>query len=297
MSTPLPGLADGLDVGLLDGTALAQVVAHQKGGPHRLQRRQGIGRGWRAHLQARQDAPHTGHRLGAAGQLHGFVAPIGAQAGAGVHGARRLRHLRHHRALHGHGKVQPGAVRPAVVQVVAVVDEVDAANEALFTIDHAQLLVQPAQLARVQQSPPPIQRPEHHQLHASGIQPAAQGRQRGHAAEAVDHHTHLHAAPGGVGQGPGHGLGSRVVMEDVGGQPHAVAGSGDGRAHGGEQRVAAGQQLHPVATGELGRGGGTGGRRVHQSSRSSTSSGKWSDMRAQPLLRGTVAETQARPRV
>ena len=118
-------------------------------------------------------------------------------------------------------------------------------------VDHAQLLVQPARLARLQVAPPAIDRTEHRQLHARGHHPLAQGRQRRLRAEAVHHHAHLHATARGVGQQQRERLRDGVVVEDVGGQPDRVARLCDRRPHRREQRIAAAQQLDRMAALEL----------------------------------------------
>jgi hypothetical protein len=54
-----------------------------------------------------------------------------------------------------------------VVQVVAVVDDIDAADEGHLAVDHAQLLVQPPQLARLQPRVPAVERAKDLELHAA----------------------------------------------------------------------------------------------------------------------------------
>ena len=148
-------------------------------------------------------------------------------------------------------KSSRGRVAPAVVQVVAVGDQVDAADEGHGAVDHAQLLVQPARLAGLEVAPPAVDRPEHRQLDARGHHPFAQRGQRRLRAEAVHHHAHLHAAARGLGQQQRERLGDGVVVEDVGGQPDRVARLRDRRAHRREQVVAAAQQLDRMAALEL----------------------------------------------
>jgi hypothetical protein len=201
---------------------------------------------------------------------------------------------------HGHGEVQPRLLRPAVVQVVAVVDDVDAANEGHLAIDHAQLLVQPAQLAR--QQPVATSGP-------AGGTPRVRrraGQPAGAAAAAwpcepkpsTTTRTARRAARAASSAGAAAGT---VVVEDVGGQPDLGGGQRPWPRTWREQLVAALQQLDPVAAHQAGRGHVLmGGRHVGraqgpspQAGSSSATSGRWSDMRAQALPRGTMVERQA----
>ena len=104
-----------------------------------------------------------------------------------------------------------------------------------------------------------------------------------------------------------------IVMKDVGGQADLVTGCGNRLDHGREQRITTTQQPHGVAATEdrprhhvpqlaerRSRGRFSPGRRIalgHQSSCSSATSGRWSDMRAHALPRGTCRSTQRSPRV
>jgi hypothetical protein len=175
-----------------------------------------------------------------------------AERRACPHRARRLFDGQHHRAAQGDGEVQPRHVVQAMAQVDAVVDEVDAPHETDLAVHHAQLVVQAPELPRLEPGIPAVDRPEHRQRHRLAVPPAAQGRQVGPAAEAVHHHAHAHAPAAGGGQRIGHPPGRIVLMEDVGGQPDVVLGRFDGRHHGGEQAVAARQQLDVVAAEEQG---------------------------------------------
>ena len=95
-----------------------------------------------------------------------------SEVGTGPHRTRRGVHRGRQRAAHFHREVQPRRVGPAVVQVVAVVDEVDAADEGHLLVAHAQLLVQAAQLAGLQPGIPAVERAEDLQPHAAAGQPA-----------------------------------------------------------------------------------------------------------------------------
>jgi hypothetical protein len=103
-------------------------------------------------------------------------------------------HRSHQRAAQRDGEVQPRLLAAAVVQVVAVVDDVDAADEGHLAVDHAQLLVQPAQLAgcsQLHQRSSGRKTSSCTPLSASHCRAAVQ---RGHRPEAVDHHPHRHTA-------------------------------------------------------------------------------------------------------
>ena len=194
MSTLSRARRDGLDVAALDGAALAQVVAHHEGRAHRraapapaLRRPRGRPRSWRSSCSASRQ------RRGAARQR---AAPRRASRGPGARARpHRPRRLLAPAATSGprssHREVQPRLLGPAVVQVVAVVDDVDAADEGHLAVDHAQLLVQAAQLRRAAARPtsgraggtPPARTPRARQpLRAARGSVAMR-------AEAVDHHA------------------------------------------------------------------------------------------------------------
>ncbi len=224
------------------------------------------------------------------------------QVRARPHRARRGVHRRHQRPAHFHRVVQPRRVGPAVVHVVAVVDDVDAADEGHPLVAHAQLLVQAAQLARLQPRVPAVERAEHLQPHAAAGEHLAQAGQRGDAAEAVHHHVHAHAARRRAIERLGNGAGRGIVVEDVGGQPDLAGGGIDGLAHAREKA----RRRPPAARPGCRRrsaapvrwsscAGGRGRRRARraQPGSSSATSGRWSDMRAQAVPRGTIVERQA----
>jgi hypothetical protein len=145
--------------------------------------------------QAADQAQRLVHRAPAAGQRQHLVAPQVAEVGACPHGLRRAPHRPTSGPRTATAKSSRGCVGPAVVDVVAVVDDVDAAHEGHVAVDHAQLLVQPAQLAGHQPAPPAVQRAE--DLEARCRAPASHCAQPVSVdvrAEAVDHHAHRHAA-------------------------------------------------------------------------------------------------------
>ena len=165
--------ADRLDVAALDAAPLAQVVAHQEGGAHRPR----LGLGARA-AAGRCERRRPSNRLARAS---GCALPASATtssrqawpSAARIHIARAVRvHGRRKRAAHAHREVQPRQLAPAVVQVETVVDQVDAADERHLGVDDAQLVVQAAQLARLQPVPPAVQRPEQRHVH-TGLRAAA----------------------------------------------------------------------------------------------------------------------------
>ena len=110
---------------------------------------------------------------------------------------------------------------------------------------------------------------------------------------------HRHTALRGVDQRVcDAAAGATFVVKDVGGQPDLVLRCGDGAAHRREERVTALQQAHLVAA-DVARRGRQGQDvavvAVHDKSSSATS-GRWSDIRAQLIPRGTMVERQSRPR-
>ena len=306
-----PGLGarNRIDIGLLDAATPAQVVAHQKHHLHRQQPGRRLGWGARQHAQACQHAARPGQRLGAASELQHLVAPVGAQRSAAPHRAGGLLHQGRRRALQLHREIESWRVRPTVVEVESVVDQVDAADETGMPIDNTQLVVQAAQLAGLQQTPPAVYRTKHRQVDASRCQPLAQRHQGVLAAKTVDHHADPDTALRSISQRLRHGLCGGILVKDIGRQPDLMPRRSDGLAHRRKQLIATGQQAHAVAAGQQRRGTvrrrGAGGR-LHrvaspgaaaQASCNSTSSGRWSDIRDQLALRGTVAEMQTRPRV
>jgi hypothetical protein len=294
----------GLDVAALDRAALAQVVAHHEGGPHRRQGGLRIGSlSGRQDAQALQQRAGTRHRLGAAGQRDQLFAPLLAEGRARPHRARGLRHRCHHRPAQPDREVQPRLGAAAVVQVDAVVDQVDAADEGALFVDGQQLLVQAAQLPGLQVSGPAVERAEHGERDAAALEPRTQHRQAGLGAEAVDHHAHAHAATRGGHQRIDHRARGLVVVEDVGREPDLVARRADRPSHRRKQFVAAGQQRDLVAAGQHRYALGTPfvrrrrrEQRLHARSNSATS-GRWSDMRAHAVPRGTCVRRQRNERV
>ena len=135
------------------------------------------------------------------------------------------------------------SVRPWL-QVVAVVDDVDAADEGHRVVDHAQLVVQAPQL-RAAAARPTSGRAGGTRRAARRRRPASPCRRGSVAmrAEAVDHHVHRDAAPRRGAQRLGDGRAGLVVVEDVGGQPDLRAARRPMAAlHGREELVAALQQ-------------------------------------------------------
>ena len=238
-------VANGFDIAALNGAALAQVVAHQEGSPHRLfGLHVGCGR-LGAQVAQQRERVFDGART--ADQHLGFFAPVARQVGACPHRARGGMHRLRQRALHGHRKVQPRRVAPAVVHVVAVVDQVDAADKSQALITHTKLLVQPAQLPGLQPRIPAVERTKNFQLHGTAGKHRPHARQRGDGAKAVHHQVHRHTACGSPLERVGHQRGGRVVVKDVGGQPDIALRGVDAFAHAGEQCVATLQQFNLVA--------------------------------------------------
>ncbi len=302
--------ANRIDVGAFDHAALAQVVSQDKGRADRgqvlpllvaaLAPRQ-------AH--AAQQAAQARHRLAAAHQGEQLLAKVAAQPGARPDRAGRLLHRLHHRAAQGHGEVQPRRVGGPVVEIDAVIDDVDAADKGLHAIHHAKLLMQPAQLPGLQPAPPAVDGAEHRQRHLRPLQLLAQPIEAGLGTETVHHHAHAHTARGSGAQLLDQHSAGRIVMKDVGGQPDFMARGGNGRGLGRKELVATAQQAHLVAAEELGQAGRVPvdqrlGVRfdaqpvAHGSpSSSSATSGRWSDMRTQAPPRGTCMPTQCMPRM
>ena len=205
-----------------------------------------------------------------------------------------------------HREVQPRRVGPAVVQVVAVVDEVDAADEGDLAVAHAQLLVQPAQLARLQPGVPAVERAEHLQLHAAVGEPA-RARAAGWRCEPKPSTTTCTATPRAAAP-PGHrrrrwppGRRGRCRWPA---RPRAARRRWPGTCAGTARRrppaARRGCRRRSAAPARAAQCAAIRGRhrarRGAQRGSSSATSGRWSDMRAQAVPRGTIVERQARPR-
>ena len=256
-----------------------------------------------------QQAARMLHRLRIARQRDQLHRPATAHAGARPDGAQRVGHAAEHRPLQAHREVEARRLAPAVALIEAVVDQVDAADEADRAVDQAQLEVRAAQLAGLDPAPPSVQGAEHGQLRADRGKACLQWAERLQRAEAVDHDVQLHAARRRGAQRIEHRLRRGIVVEDVAGEPDVVPGVLDRRAHRREQLGAAAQQLDPVAAAEqraalrcmlaFGRAGGRpdGYQLPRHAAISSATIGRWSDMRAQLLPRGTKVDTQRRPRM
>ena len=169
---------DRLDVGALDRTSPAQVVAHEEGHAHRRRDVCDVAAGGDGATRRRRCSTRRARASGCALRAS---ATISSRQSAG--NAARLHTARAACATlaatgprSSTAKSSRGASRRAVTQVDAVVDDVDAADESHLAVDRAQLVVQAAQLARLQQAPPAIDRPEHHQLDVGLRHPFAQPR-------------------------------------------------------------------------------------------------------------------------
>lgn len=147
------------------------------------------------------------------------------------------------RALDADGVIEAGR---NLVRRVAVVDDVDAADEGQAAIHHGDLAVQAAQ-AMPSQAQVGQFRAVDEDLHAVGHQGRHQGPGKVPGAEAVGQDPHLEAAPGGPAEGGGDGLAGLVGLEDVGLQMHLPLRPVDGGQQGGEELVAAVEQGDPVA--------------------------------------------------
>ncbi|CFN67240.1 Uncharacterised protein [Bordetella pertussis] len=208
-------MLDAIKVGLLEGLPKAQVVAQQQ---------------CRAQLAGRRGVGV--HRLE---QAHP-VPWVAAQAGPVQPYPQQvlgIEYVRHQGALHRHGEVEArrGDV-VAGVEVVVVVDDIDAADERQLGVDHGHLAMQAAQAAarERQVAQPAGLGPEDAAL-AAGLGDAQAYRLgRAGAAETVEHHAHLDAAAGSALQAFEHLSPGAVEQEDVGLHMHRQARRVDGLA-------------------------------------------------------------------
>ena len=154
-----------------------------------------------------------------------------------------------HRPAHLDGEVEARRGQAVGgIQVIVIVDDVDAAHIGDLPVDHADLAMQAPQAAarRDQLGEPARLGPEDAALGAGVGEPDAD-LVGGGAAETVQHHSHLDAAQRGFGQAPQHHLAAAVQHEDIGFQVHADRGGIDGGAQGREEVRAILQQPDVVA--------------------------------------------------
>mmetsp|Transcript_59425 Transcript_59425/g.140446 ORF Transcript_59425/g.140446 Transcript_59425/m.140446 type:complete len:364 (-) Transcript_59425:2184-3275(-) len=294
---PAARATDRIDIGMFDGAPAAQVVTHHEGGADRLQRGRAQRQPLRAMPELAQPALQPAPPWDVVLQR---IVEIAAQPGARPDRAQALGNPLDQRAAQLHREVQPRLLAQAVMDVETVVDQVDAADEGHLVVDDTELLVQPPQLARLQPAPPAVHGPEHRQRHAAAGQALFQPGQAALAAEAVDDDAHAHATAVRREQRIGQRQRRRVMVKDIGGQPDLGMCALDRGMHAWEELVAAAQQLDLVGAdkarfGPVPLAPPQGVEQPH-SSASSTSSGRWSDMRAQVAPRGTCTPVQRSPR-
>ncbi len=250
-----PRAVDRAHVGVLDRTPVQQVVAHDQRGAHGRRRAGATLLRWRRRAPCRRveqlgEIAST-HRSAAqqirARRMRQLATHAAGGRGAQPQSAHARAHLGHRRAAQRHRVIQPRLRAPAVVQVEAVVDQVDAADEGLATVDHAQLAVQPPPVAALHQIEPVLPRAVDHELDAAVVEGRAQGRDRAVRAEPVDQHAYPHAAPRRVDQRLRQRARDRIVVKDVGLEPDLAARRGPGAQQRRKQRLAQRQQLDAIA--------------------------------------------------
>ena len=215
-------------------------------GPRPADRAQ-IGRLDRAPVQqvvARDEANLGRTRVNGGRDRRRQLAPL--ERGERDHGpqaAHPLLDLRHHRPGHAHRVVVAWRY---LVRRVPVVDDVDAADEGDFAVDHRDLAVHAAQAAY---RPPPQRRPVCKHRHAGVGEGAVETRGHVARAEAVDDNMHGNAAARRGGQGVSHFLRDGVVGIDIRFQEDLRPRRANRREQRGEVFSARAQQVDAVAAG------------------------------------------------
>ncbi|CAH0444699.1 hypothetical protein LMG10661_01096 [Ralstonia syzygii subsp. syzygii] len=227
----------------LDGAAVAHVVAQHKRRQHVARRVIVLGPGGTAPPRLGRVGHHR--KLGGhAGHAH--LAHAGAQAHLPPQPVDHQRDLADQRPSHAHGEVIAGTQCVIAERgVVQVVDDVDAADERHFVIDHGDLAMQAAQVAALQAEA--AHRPVRAPGRAGRIQHRRDAGGQRAGAEAVHGDAHFHAAPRRARQRLGHAAPGVIVGIDVGFQRDAATGGIDGVDKGGKERGASVQQIDPVA--------------------------------------------------
>ncbi|MNL17610.1 hypothetical protein D3C87_1387130 [compost metagenome] len=154
------------------------------------------------------------------------------------------------RAFHLHREIKArrgDAVRG--IQIIVIVDDVDAADERNASIHNGDLAMQPSQPAarRNKASEPARFRPEDAALGACVQQHRAHVLDAHGAAEAIQHHPHFDAAPRRRRQALQHLRAGAIHHENIGFQMHADLRGVDSRTQRGEEVGAVLQQADVVA--------------------------------------------------
>ncbi len=196
-----PCAADGAQVLVLDGAPEPEVVAQHQ---HRDERALG------AHRLDRHHRTQQSLTRLAPQQARGLVddrqfppQPLHREADVG-----------HQGTAHPDREVEARRVQNAVVGVVQVVQQIDAADEGHRAVDQRELAVQSAQALAVQRKALPLG-PEHLHAYAAVLEQRRQAAKRW-GAEPIDHQVHPQAATGGIGERLGHRTPAGIVREDVG---------------------------------------------------------------------------------
>lgn len=168
----------------------------------------------------------------------------------------------------------------------AVVEDVDAADEAHATVDQRDLAMQASQPAATELQPPALGTEAQHD-DARGLHAGDERRRQLAGAEAIDQKSHPRAARRGPRERVGDGTARVVVLENVGLEPHVRHGRVDGRDERREELRPVEKERESVAGDEI------HGRPARQR-RKVAASATWSDRRDQKPPRGAAPR---RPRV
>ncbi len=207
-----------LQVGALDGAAVAQVVAHHKAGLHHVLRFD------------LADLAQVAEQLEALEQAQ-LAQPLPLRH-------RLVLDRRHQRSAHRHRKVpaRRGQADAVVVVAIHVIVDVDATDKGHVTVDHANLAVGAGHAALEPGIEDAVLDAGREQLGVHALDPRVAG------AEPVGDHAHLHAARCSRDQHAQHALPGVVAGEDIGLEIDFVLGRFDGLYQRGEIVGAAVQQ-------------------------------------------------------
>ena len=241
-------LVDGVEVGIQDVVAVADVVADQEG---------------RALLAGD----------GAAGRADRAKPEASLEVGPGddfPHAADSVVDLPERRPLDAYRVV---VMRAQFRRRIVVADDIDAADKGNFRVDDHQLAMQAAQAMALEMETADF-RPVVHGAHPGGTEQGQEVGCKVARAEAIDRDIDLHAAFGRTAQGASHLVADLVVGEDVAFEVDLGLRFGNGREQGGEVVGARVEQGQPVARQEFSGHAASDGPTARHGRKSTTTAGR-----------------------
>ena len=157
-----------------------------------------------------------------------------------------LLHLLHQGSRGHDGKIQPRLIENAVVGVIPVVQDVDAATKSQLPIDHTQLAVQAAPSTWYQQTQR-TQRRIDPPLHAGIGKALTPGIGHWRSTHPIDHHPDPHTPGSGAQQSLGHLSPGTIEIKNIGLKLHVRARAVQSLDQGCKKFLAAFQQTNLMA--------------------------------------------------